>query len=232
MYYFYINDCLLPVAPSKLNIKIKNQNKTVTLSDGAEYNIVKIPGLTDIDFECLIPAVKYPFAVYENGEFKDAGYFLDAFEELKTQGKSFTFRIIRGGDLRDTLFDVTLEDYSIEENASEGRDYTVSVKLKQYNPQKTKTISVSNQTENTVITTSEERAINKETENISYTIVYGDTMWGIAKRYLGNGALWTRIYQDNKEIIDSTAKKYGHSGSSGGALIFPGTVLTIKGATA
>ena len=34
-YDFYVNDVPLPIAPSKLEIKIKNQNKTINLmNDG------------------------------------------------------------------------------------------------------------------------------------------------------------------------------------------------------
>jgi nucleoid-associated protein YgaU len=35
-----------------------------------------------------------------------------------------------------------------------------------------------------------------------YTIRRGDTLWAIAKRYLGSGLRYTRIFQDNREVID------------------------------
>jgi nucleoid-associated protein YgaU len=34
-----------------------------------------------------------------------------------------------------------------------------------------------------------------------YVIRRGDTLWGIAKRYLGSGLLYSSIFQDNREVI-------------------------------
>ena len=61
-YDFYLDKCLLPVSPQKLQIKINNANTTVTLINEGEVNLLKTAKLTDIEFECLIPQVKYPFA--------------------------------------------------------------------------------------------------------------------------------------------------------------------------
>lgn len=40
----------------------------------------------------------------------------------------------------------------------------------------------------------------EEVEN-TYTVQAGDTLWGIAQKLLGNGALYTKIYEANKDII-------------------------------
>lgn len=59
-YEFYLDKCLLPVTPSKLQLKIDNANKTLTLMDEGEINILKKAGLTEVEFTCGIPQVKYP----------------------------------------------------------------------------------------------------------------------------------------------------------------------------
>lgn len=61
----------------------------------------------------------------------------------------------------------------------------------------------------------------------SYTVVSGDTLWGIAQKKLGSGIRWDAIYEANKETIESAAKSYGKSGSDHGHWIYPGTVLSI-----
>lgn len=61
----------------------------------------------------------------------------------------------------------------------------------------------------------------------SYTVVSGDTLWGIAKRFYGTGTKYNIIYDANAGIIESEAKAHGKANSSNGHWIWPGTVLVI-----
>lgn len=146
-YDFYLNKCLLPIAPEKLQMKINNANDTLTLINEGEINILKTAELTDIEFECRIPQVKYPFATYKSG-FKGASYFLDYFEGLKVGKKSFQFIVSRtmpnGKVLFSTNMKVSLEDYKITEQAKDGFDLMVKIKLKQYRDYGTKTVNIKN----------------------------------------------------------------------------------------
>ena len=62
-----------------------------------------------------------------------------------------------------------------------------------------------------------------------YTVKRGDTLWAIAKTYLGSGSRYTEIYALNKDVIESTAKSHGKTSSDNGHWIWPGTVLKIPG---
>ena len=144
-YDFYLKDCLLPVAPDKLQVKVNSANDTLTLINEGEINILKTPELTDIEFECRIPQVKYPFAVYKSG-FKGASYFLSFFESLKTEKKPFQFIVSRtmpsGKVLFSTNMKVSMEDYRITEQAKDGFDLTVKIQLKQYRDYGTKNVRI------------------------------------------------------------------------------------------
>lgn len=144
-YSFFFGNVQLPVAPESMEMTINNQNTTINLINDQEVNILKRPGLTEITFDLLIPQVKYPFASYPNG-FKDASYFLDIFEKLKTSLEPFQFIVSRalpsGKLLFDTNIKVSLEEYTIKEDAGEGFDLKVSVTLKQYVDYGTKTIKI------------------------------------------------------------------------------------------
>jgi nucleoid-associated protein YgaU len=61
----------------------------------------------------------------------------------------------------------------------------------------------------------------------TYTVVAGDTLWSIAKRYYGSGTKHSIIYNANYEVIEAAAKARGKSNSSNGHWIWAGTVLTI-----
>ena len=123
MYHFYLDKILCPVAPSKMQMKIKGNNKTLTLINEGEINILKEAGLTEISFDLLIPNVVYPFAIYKDG-FQNAKYFLDEIEKLKINKEPFQFIVTRsfpnGNMLFGTDMKVSLEDYTIDEDRKEG----------------------------------------------------------------------------------------------------------------
>ena len=66
-YHVYLGDTEIPIPPEKIDLKISGNNKTLTLINDGEINILKIPCLTELSFEILLPQVQYPFAYYPNG---------------------------------------------------------------------------------------------------------------------------------------------------------------------
>lgn len=203
-FLFYLNDVLLPVAPSKLDISIENKNDTIVLINDGEINILKKPGLTDISFDILLPNVKYPFAVYEDG-FNQAYVYLDLLEQLKVNQKPFRFMVTRqfpkGGALNNTNMNVSLEDYKIKEDEKQGFDVLVSVKLKQYKEYGTKTPEVSYVDGEATVSVEEKRETVNSPEPTSakkYTVVKGDTLWGLSKRFYGDGSKYPKIADSNK----------------------------------
>lgn len=144
-YDMYLDKMLLPVTPSKLNIKVANKNSTMVLINDGEINVLKKAGLTEVSFTALLPQTKYPFAVYKNG-FQKADAFLDQLEAMKVSQKPFQFIVSRrfpqGNKLFDTNLKVSLEDYKIIEDADNGFDVNVEIKLKQYRDYQTKTVAI------------------------------------------------------------------------------------------
>lgn len=217
-YIMYLGGVTLPITPSKLQMKIKNQNKTINLINDGEVNILKSAGLTEITFDVIIPHVKYPFAVYSNG-FKDVSFYLNKFEKLKTDKKPFQFICSRtsssGKPLFDTNIKVSLEDYKIEEDAGEGQDLKVTILLKQYKDYGTKLVNIVIKQTKPVATVQASRPAETAPALKTYTVKSGDCLWNIAKRYLGNGSRYTEIYNLNKNKIKNPN------------LIYPGQVLTL-----
>lgn len=222
-YYFYLGNVLLPVPPEKNEIKVTNKNKSYTLMNYQEINIMKNAGLTEINFEVLLPNVKYPFAVYKDG-FKNAKYYLDILESLKSKRMAFQFIISRqlpnGTALFDTNIKVSLEDYTIKEERNEGFDFKVKIKLKQYKEFSTKTVKVDIKqyrppVVERVVTTNNTAAAPEQPSGQNYTVVRGDCLWNIAKRFYGNGSQYPRIFETNRDKIKNPN------------LIYPGQVFWI-----
>lgn len=220
-YYFYLGKMLCPIAPSQLQLKIGNNNKTITLMNEGEVNILKQAKLTDISFDLLLPNMKYPFATYKSG-FKDAKFFLNEIEKMKTDGKPFQFVVTRtlpyGRFLFDTNMKVSLESYEIKEDAKEGFDVVVSIKLKQYKDYGTKICNVTFADSKPKLSIQNSRPGSPESTE-TYTVVKGDCLWNIAKRFYGDGSKYPIIYNANKDKIKNPN------------LIYPGQVLLIPDPT-
>ena len=214
MYSFFIDGMELPIAPQKLTVKIKGNNKTLTLINEGDINFLRAPGLTEITFDAVLPMLgQYSFA---NG-YRRPDSYLNKLESLMTDKEPFRFLVSRvspsGRLLYDTNMKVSLENYTITEDATKGPDVTVSITLKQYISYSTKTVTVVKP--KPVVQQKKKRETSSAPKVKTYTVKSGDCLWNIAKKYYGNGAQYTKIYNANKGKIKNPN------------LIYPGQVLTI-----
>lgn len=218
MYRFQFGRLVLPVTPFKLTVKIKGNNKTLTLVNEGEMNILRAPGLTEISFEAVLPMLgKYPFS----GDYHRPDHYLNAFEKLMVEKQPFQFSVIRttpsGKELFDTDMKVSLESYTIAEDANQGLDVTVAITLKQYVSYVTKKdalLEVSADGEVTIIEETK-RDANSAPQTKTYTVKKGDCLWTIAKKYYNDGAKYKDIYEANKDKLKSPN------------LIYPGQELIL-----
>lgn len=220
-YYFYLGNVLLPIPPSKLELKISNNNKTYNLINYSQINVLKNPGLSSLEFEVVLPNTKYPFAMYKNN-FQNAKYYLGVLENLKVNRSAFQFIVVRkfpnGKDIFNTNIKVALEEYTITDTTEEGFDTKVKIKLKQYKEYSTKKVQVTIKqyrppAVTRTVTTNNTAVAQPSGQN--YTVKRGDCLWNIAKRFYGNGAKYTTIYNANRSKIRNPN------------LIYPGQVLWI-----
>lgn len=131
MYEIYIDKILLPIAPSKIEIKYKGMNKTYDLTNGSQFNIIKPDGLRTITFDALIPVTRYPFSLYKNSVFIPAKKFIEDFKQLRNRKEPIFLKIIRGIPYNDEI-KVSFEDFTIKEEAENGRDVLVSFTFKEF----------------------------------------------------------------------------------------------------
>lgn len=234
MYEMWFGDTLLPVTPGKISLETSNQNKTVELINEGEVNVLKSPGLSEISFDLLLPNVQYPFALYPETGFRAAKYYLDIFEKYKTKKEPFQFILSRkkpnGEVISYTNITVSLEDYTIDDDADESMDNIVSIDLKQYVSYGTKIVKVTKKKgkkKKKKTTKSRSAGKKSKTSGKTYEIREKDTLWNIAKKKLGSGAKWASIYNKNKTVIEKAAKKRGRASSSNGHWIYPGTKIIL-----
>ncbi len=215
-YSFYLNGTLMPVAPSKLKLKIDNNNDTVNLINEGDVNILKKAGLTEISFSLLLPNKDYPFI---QGGYQPASVYLELFESLKTSREPFVFTVTRNlpknGSLYGTSMMVSMEEYTITEDAEEyGFDCGVDITLKQYRAYGTRNVRIT-ETKAAAETVRASTSGNKP-EGTQYTVKEGDNLVAIGRTYYNSDKAWNDIYQANTEVIGSNPN-----------LIYPGQVLTL-----
>ncbi|WOW16591.1 LysM peptidoglycan-binding domain-containing protein [Clostridioides difficile] len=209
-YDFYLDGVQLPIPPPKLEVKVTNKNKTVDLINTGEVNILKKEGLSEISFEAEFTHNKLPFY---RGTFKDVQFFLSKLELLKTDCKPFQFIVSRelgNKVLFNTNMKVSLEEYNIVEDAENGSDVKVTIKLKQYRDYSTKKLVLSppkNETgrPNVKIEPKRVDSVNAPSGK-TYTVKAGDSLWSICQKQLGNGSLYKKVYELNKTMMDKANK--------------------------
>ena len=244
-YNFYIKDgsdvLTFPITPGELTINVGSNNTVVTLIDEGDVNILKSPSLIEVSFDARFPMRKYPYS----REVADFETYFNKFKELKEDKKSFRFIIARttpGGDRTwDTNLLMALENFDLKESHEEGDDVIITLKLKQYKNYGVKTIKIPEKEkpkeekpkeeaappESTSTAETPRDTDNKTKSTRYYTVKSGDCLWNISKKFYGNATKWRKIYNANKNTIESAAKKHGRADSQNGHWIYPSTKLII-----
>ncbi|MBH7567689.1 LysM peptidoglycan-binding domain-containing protein, partial [Clostridioides difficile] len=103
-----------------------------------------------------------------------------------------------------------LEEYAISEDAENGSDTKVAIKLKQYRDYSTKKLVLAppkNETGRPNVKIEPKRVDSVNATNTkTYTVKAGDSLWSICQKQLGNGSLYKKVYELNKTMMDKANK--------------------------
>ena len=194
MYQFYLDGVLLPVTPSSLTMKINDKDETVDLINGEVFTVMNYPGLTEWEFEFLLPGANVPF-IHPNATFIKPQEYLNHLESLKTSRKPFQFIMIRStvrttnslDATQDTNVKVTLKDMSVTEDAGEyGNARMVKVVLRQYKTYRTERVSVSSLKNGAVVSTNSTDRVLYMVKEGTYVVQQGDTLRSISFKFFGD----------------------------------------------
>ena len=201
-------EIIIPVLPSKLKVASSGDNETDTVLGLGEILILRQKRLRTVSWDSFFPAHSAPYAPRTITPPLELVRAIQAARDALQPVRL----LITGTDL-DINVRMGIESFDSEERSGELGDLYYSVKLsewKDYSPRR--------------IVLQEKKPVAKEQSRTgqpggapkTYTVVSGDCLWNIAKRFYGKGGDWPKIYDANKAIIGGNPN-----------LIYPGQVFTI-----
>ncbi|KLU66760.1 LysM domain/BON superfamily protein [Desulfosporosinus acididurans] len=197
----------LPVPPPKYDIKKSLNNSTAIVEGLGEVSFIGKPKLAEIPpIESFFPNHSYPFCQYN--PFPSPKECTDLIDKWMLSGKPIRY-IVTGA----INTECTIESFQYGTRDGTG-DVYFSLELKEYKVISTKTTSVSTNTMSIMEVSTPQviRPVEKVTPK-TYTVKSGDTLWGIAKKELGDGSQYS--YLATKNSIKNPN------------LIYPGQVLQL-----
>ena len=179
---------MLPVNPESFAFTEKHNNTSVNVNSIGEVNLL---GKRDLKTGTISSHFPKRDRNYANNSGRQAPYtYINKLLSWKSSGKPVQL-IITGTKIN---FQVTIETLKYGEQDGTG-DVYYDLTLKEYRAVEIKKTKL------------------KKTK--TYTVKSGDCLWNIAKRFYGNGAQYTKIYNANRGKIKNPN------------LIYPGQKLTI-----
>lgn len=214
-----------PVLPEKISAKYGNA--TFISYDIVNRGEVAVPSGTDLSvysWESIFPGKLIKDAYPIRGTWQEPKTYNNILEDWKKNGTKLTL-MVTGYPINT---DVYVESYTAEGTGAFG-DIEYEISFIEVRDITIKTTKVSTASSSSATTTTTKRPATKSSK---YTIKQGDTLWSIARKFYGKGTKWKTIYNANKDIIESTAKKRWKAAginrdSENGHWIFPGVTLTI-----
>jgi hypothetical protein len=202
----------LPVNPEQIETTSVQANQKYEILKLGQIAIPTHMELKEYSFECELPYRPLHY-VETSGEFRDADFYLRLFEQWRQKEAPVRFIASNGiGDDINTL--VLIEELTITEKAGEEGDKYVSFQLLEYREFGKKSAVVAQSNKATIKKESTAPKVNPKSNGV-HVVQPGDTLWAIAKKYYGNGAQYTKIYNANRDKIKNPN------------LIYPGQKLVI-----
>ena len=208
----------IPWLPDKVNCDSGGTRMiSYEILDVGDVDVPSGSNLTTFSWDSCFPGEGHKDLPFLRGAWQNPRNYQSLLSEWRENGTPL--RIIMTGT--PINHDVYLFDYNMVYEGGSG-DYKYDIVFKKRRDIKiiASKVAVSTSTSGS----------SSGSSGTTHEVKTGDTLWAIAKKYLGNGARYGEIYNLNKTIIEETAKKRGKKSSDGGHWIYPGTILQIPGA--
>lgn len=231
-FFDYNNETIrLPVNPETFNMTIEQEGTKKNVVGLGAINIIGDVKLQAINFEAEFPCRERSYITTKN-QFKGPYFYLNKFQGYMNNKTPIRFVLTRNydeaKDLKNVSMLVTIDKLDIKEEAGEEGDLKISFNLSEFKPYTSKVLNtVIKQKIHIIKQNTPTRQVTAPISNNTsagqsrnYTVVKGDCLWNIAKRFYGDGKQYMKIYEANKNNT-------GKNKIIKPALIYPGQVFVI-----
>ena len=199
----------IPVLPSSFQTKSGGKSDSVNVVGLGEIFVVQRRPALKFSFSSFFPANKFPGL--QVTDITSPLTLIEKINTWKADGKPIHFIVTACGVDLYTIID----DFSYSEEGGDPGTYQYSITLKEYRAITVRQVTI-DIPKATASVKKEEPRVDNTVKPKTYTVVRGDCLWFIAKKFYGSGAQWKKIYDANKKIIGANPN-----------VIYAGQVYTI-----
>ncbi len=216
MYLTYDSDkkkLRFPVVPEEIEWTYGSEDDSTYIYGKGEVVTAKKPSARVAKFSSFFPAKPCQGSVPKE-ELKSPKKCVEFLE--KVQQLPGCARFIHTGGAHPVSMNCRIS-FTIKEKGGDTGTIHYSITIKEYKEVKARKIKVKNNFKVAKIKQQTENRATTQSTTRTYTVVSGDCLWNIAKKFYGNGAEYMKIYNANSGVFNGRSPN----------LIYPGDVLTI-----
>lgn len=198
----------LPINPEKVSVNVKGDGEGFSISKAGKINIPKDVELKQFDLKTYFPSGN---SHYSTTSYREPQYYIDVIEKWQRNKMPVRYIYVDGSFTINEL--VTVEAFEYDESDGSG-DVNFSLSLKKYvsfGPKKMVVVKKPVTSSAIKATASVVKKAAPQRQNTkpvfkTYSLIKGDSLWKVARKFLGSGSRYPEIQKLNG-IKDSQLTK-------------------------
>ena len=186
-----------PITPEEVGLELSSEIKTEKINGLGEVSLFSGRNLKSANITGFFPNQLYSYCNYS--DFEKPYEYVRMIEKWLNEGTKLRY-IVTDTDIN---IQVVISSFNYSEKDGTGDVYFDISLIEAIDIKINKTTTNTSSDENTSNRTEENAPTNTTS---THTVVKGDTLWGIAKKYYGDGSKYPQIKEKNKDKYSSLSK--------------------------